>query len=65
MNISTGYISSIKFPLPSLPEQKAIVHHIETQSAKIDRAITLQTQQIEKLKECKAVLIDAAVIGKI
>ncbi len=34
-------------------------------STKIDQAITLQTQQIEKLKEYKTVLIDAAVTGKI
>ncbi|MBK8043898.1 MAG: hypothetical protein IPK21_15300 [Haliscomenobacter sp.] len=52
-------------PFPSLDEQIAIVQHIETQSAKIDRAISLQEQQIAKLKELKATLIDGAVTGKI
>jgi type I restriction enzyme S subunit len=46
-------------------EIKAIVAHIETQSAKIDQAIFLQQTQIEKLKEYKATLIDSAVTGKI
>jgi len=54
-----------KVILPPLPEQTAIVTHIETQSAKIDKAIKLQEQQIEKLKELKSTLIDGAVTGKI
>lgn len=51
--------------LPPVAEQIAIVAHIETQSQKIDRAIDLQQQQIEKLKEYKATLINSAVTGKI
>lgn len=51
--------------LPPAEEQTAIVAHIETQSAKIDRAIGLQEQQIDKLKEYKATLINSAVTGKI
>ncbi|MEZ4829672.1 MAG: restriction endonuclease subunit S [Bacteroidia bacterium] len=51
--------------LPPQNEQLGIVAHIETQSAKIDQAITLQQTQIEKLKEYKATLIDSAVTGKI
>jgi len=46
-------------------EQCFIISHIETQSAKIDKAIKLQEQQIEKLKELKSTLIDSAVTGKI
>ncbi|NLX66249.1 MAG: hypothetical protein GXZ19_05675 [Bacteroidales bacterium] len=42
-----------------------IAHHIEQQSAKIDRAIALQELKIEQLKELKATLIDSAVTGKI
>lgn len=52
-------------PYPSKEEQDAIVTHIETQSSKIDQAITLQQQQIERLKEYKATLINSAVTGKI
>ena len=50
---------------PSLKEQTSIVNYIESQSAKIDKAIALQEQQIEKLKELKSTLIDSAVTGKI
>ena len=56
---------NLPIPIPPLNEQTAIVAHIETQSAKIDRAISLQEQQIGKLKELKATLIDGAVTGKI
>jgi len=51
--------------VPPIEEQFAIVAHIETQSTKIDKAIALQQQQIEKLKEYKATLINSAVTGKI
>jgi type I restriction enzyme S subunit len=37
--------------LPPIGEQKVIVNHILTQSAKIDLAIAIQAQMIEKLKE--------------
>lgn len=65
MNLSTGYISTLKILCPSWEEQTAIVAHIETQSAKIDQAISIQQQQIDKLKEYKATLINSAVTGKI
>ena len=51
--------------VPSYQEQILIVDHIEAQSAKIDNAINLQELQIERLKELKSSLIDAAVTGKI
>ncbi|WP_084072009.1 restriction endonuclease subunit S [Desulfocicer vacuolatum] len=51
--------------VPPIKEQKAIVSHIQTQSVKIDKAITIQEQMIEKLKEYKATLINSAVTGKI
>jgi type I restriction enzyme S subunit len=53
------------FVFPPIEEQAAIVAHIETQSTKIDKTIALQQQQIEKLKEYKATLINSAVTGKI
>lgn len=58
-------LKTIYTPIPPIQEQTAIVTHIETQSAKIDKAIKLQEQQIEKLKELKSTLIDSAVTGKI
>ena len=55
----------IEVPYPSEEEQTAIVSHIQTQSTKIDKAIALQEQMIDKLKEYKATLINSAVTGKI
>ncbi len=64
-HISPDQIRNFKIGIPELEVQRNIVTYIETQSAKIDKAIGLQQQQIEKLKEYKATLIDAAVTGKI
>jgi type I restriction enzyme S subunit len=55
----------MELAFPSLEEQNQIVAHSETQSAKIDKAISLQQQQIDKLKEYKATLINSVVTGKI
>ncbi|MRJ07909.1 restriction endonuclease subunit S [Ornithobacterium rhinotracheale] len=54
-----------KIPLPPLEEQQAISDFLDNQSAKIDNAINLQQQQIERLRELKTSLIDSAVTGKI
>jgi len=62
---NSEWIGNQFIPIPFITEQKQIVEHIETQSAKIDQAISLQQKQIEKLKEYKTVLIDSAVTGKI
>lgn len=51
--------------LPPNQEQLEIFEYIETQSQKIDQAIALQQQQIDKLKEYKTTLINSAVTGKI
>jgi type I restriction enzyme S subunit len=56
-NMEIGY--------PSREEQDQIVTHIEKQSKKIEQAVELQKQQIEKLKEYKTTLINSAVTGKI
>ncbi len=58
-------LKNFVIPLPNETEQTLIVSFIEAQSVKIDKAVTLQEKQIEKLKEYKAVLIDSAVTGKI
>lgn len=50
---------------PSRNEQDDIVTQIEKQSLKIDEAVELQKQQIEKLKEYKTTLINSAVTGKV
>ncbi|MDC1107103.1 restriction endonuclease subunit S [Prolixibacteraceae bacterium] len=64
-SINMELFFNLFIPLPQIHKQQKIVDYIETQSAKIDKAIALQEQQIEKLKEYKSVLIDSAVTGKI
>ncbi len=53
------------FPFPSIEEQKEISKHIDVVNDKIDSIIKLKKQEIEKLKEYKASLINTAVTGKI
>jgi type I restriction enzyme S subunit len=64
-SINMDSFFNLPIPFPSLTEQLAIVTYIQTQSSKIDQAISLQQTQIEKLKEYKATLIDSAVTGKL
>lgn len=63
--IAVGVIKDQCFPFPSFEEQNRIAIYIENESSKIDNAISLQEQEIEKLKELKATFIDSAVTGKI
>jgi type I restriction enzyme S subunit len=52
-------------PIPLMTEQFEICEHINLETKKIDTSISLKNQEIEKLKEYKASLIDSAVTGKI
>jgi len=52
-------------PVPSLDEQNAIVTHIATESAKIDALRSATERTIALLKERRAALIAAAVVGRI
>lgn len=65
MNLSAGYISSLKIIVPSKKEQTILVNFLDINSSKIDQAVMLQQQQIEKLREYKTTLINSAVTGKI
>lgn len=58
-------INNFSIPIPSSLEQSKIISYIRKQSTKVDNALTLQQEQIEKLKEYKASLINSAVTGKI
>jgi type I restriction enzyme S subunit len=53
------------FLLPPKQEQNEIAEFIEKGVSKIATAISLKEQEIEKLKEYKATLINSAVTGKI
>ncbi|MBI3801050.1 MAG: restriction endonuclease subunit S [Deltaproteobacteria bacterium] len=52
-------------PVPPLPEQRAIVAHIATETAKLDALREATKRTIGLLKERRAALIAAAVTGRI
>ncbi len=74
--VSTGLHSSrlrfyahmfmnMEIAFPDKDAQDIIVEYIETQSEKIDTAIALKQQEMEKLKEYKGSLINGVVTGKV
>lgn len=63
--IYLGVIKNFRVPLPPLAEQTAIAEYLDNVNEKIDRAIALKREEIEKLKEYKQTLINSAVTGKI
>ncbi len=65
IRLYTGDLFSLKVPVPPANEQKIILEHIETATKKIDKAIGIKEQEIEKLKEYKASLINSVVTGKV
>ena len=64
-DLNHGDFLSLPFVLPPLSEQKEISEYVETASKKIETAIDLKQQEIEKLKEYKSSLINSAVTGKV
>ncbi len=58
-------LGNLPIVLPTYVEQENIFEFIQEESSKIDQSISLQEQQIEKLREYKATMIDSAVTGKI
>lgn len=64
-NLHLEKIKELLIVLPEPKEQWKIVEKINAISQDFNKGISLQQQQIEKLKEYKSSLIDAAVTGKI
>jgi type I restriction enzyme S subunit len=64
-SLSQELLKNLPVLLPSLDEQRSIYTYLEVETGKIEDAILLQVQQIEKLKEYKTTLINSAVTGKI
>lgn len=54
---------TVWFPL--IEEQNQIVNYLDEQTNKLDTAISLKQQEIEKLKEYKSSLINSVVTGKV
>jgi len=65
LNLNTETIGNIYIPLPPANIQNEIVCEVNNISIKFANAISLKEQEIEKLKEYKATLINCAVTGKI
>ena len=63
--LSRENLGSVKTIVPPKTEIKKIEEYIEEKNLKINESLLLQQQQIEKLKEYKSSLIDAAVTGKV
>jgi type I restriction enzyme S subunit len=64
-NIGMDDMNNMVICIPPLSEQKEISGYIETASQKIETAIGLKQQEIEKLKEYKSSLINGVVTGKV
>lgn len=64
-DLSLSRMKDIRFVIPPLPEQEAIVAYLEQATNKIDQAIAQREAQIEKLKAYKQSLINEVVTGKI
>jgi type I restriction enzyme S subunit len=64
-HIAPSDINNFQITIPPLAEQKVISEIIDIISSKIATAISFKEQEIEKLKEYKATLINSAVTGKI
>ena len=64
-NIGMKVLENLYIPVPPLSEQSAIVSHIETESARIDKAISLVERELTLVQEYRTALIAEAVTGKI
>jgi len=64
-HLTKDKLINLKCLTPSLNEQKAIVSHIETETAKIEKTITTIEKEIVLVEEYKTALIAEAVTGKI
>jgi type I restriction enzyme S subunit len=63
--ISENKIMNFKIAVPPDIEIKAIMEYVEKVNSKIGQCISLKEQEIEKLKEYKASLINSVVTGKV
>lgn len=64
-SLSQELLKNLPVILPPIREQKAIYDYLKRETGTIEQAIIGQLQQIAKLKEYKATLINSAVTGKI
>lgn len=60
-NIDYGKLRENLLPIPSLEEQEAIAHYLDSATSKIDAAIAQQQKMIDLLNERKQIIINNAV----
>ena len=65
IRIRYNNLAPLFVPVPSLKEQNDILSYIEANAQSIKKAIVFKEQELKKLKEYKATLINSAVTGKI
>jgi len=63
--LGTYPLRNVYFPMPFLPEQRAIAAFLDRETGKIDQLIEKQKRMIELMKERRTALISAAVTGKV
>ena len=63
--INSSDIGDISIPIPPLDEQQSIVHHIETECARIDTKVGKTEKLISLLEEYRTALISEVVTGKV
>jgi type I restriction enzyme S subunit len=64
-NVNGEKYANCVLPFSPLPEQTAIVAYLDTQTAKLDAAITAARREIELLREYRERLIADVVTGKV
>lgn len=64
-SLSQELLKKLPVLIPPKTEQESIFEYLEAESTTYDNAMALQQQQIDKLKEFKAILVSEAVTGKI
>lgn len=63
-NLSESTLRHIRIPFPSLDEQRRIVAHLDTETAKIDAMIARAGELRALLNERRSALITATVTGQ-
>lgn len=64
-NIGADKYNYLQITTPSIEEQKSIVQFIESESAKIDSAVSIIEKELLLLQEYRTALISEVVTGKI
>ena len=63
--VPTSFVQDFEIAMPPIQEQTVIVHHIQTETQRIDNTISKIEKEIELMNEYRIALISEAVTGKI